>query len=444
VVKFSKLSNRIFLTLAIVIAIVVLAGGASAQAPSFQSPTIYDFRKSATDAWAPHGTLIATKNGDLYGVGGGGTNGFGALYKLTSPQNRGDAWAELLIYSFVGGDGRTEPVSIVMGPDGHLYGFTFNSVFSFQPPTHSGDSWKYNALYTLNFSDGSIILGNPAFDREGNIYGAAEFGGDPYCDESQNGCGTVFELKRPKNKDGKWRARAIHTFPADPCSTCTLDWPGGAWPMAGVVIDKKGNLYGTTGSGGAFGWGTVYRVSPPGKKGGAWRETVLYSFNKSNSWIVRPSGPVTLDAAGNLYGTTPAGGDPNCQSGFGCGVVFELSPPLTKGQPWAYANLYEFQGGSDGISPNGYMVFDDNGDLYGITNYGGEGQGGTVFSLSPPKEQGGPWTEAVLASFTYTGGGGDGAWPAGGLVWGKWHDLYDITVLGGICYTCGTAFEVAP
>ena len=118
-----------------------------------------------------------------------------------------------------------------------------------------------------------------------------------------------------------------------------------------MTFDQKGNLYGTTNYDGAYGYGAVYRVSPPKKKGRTWTETVLYSFDSGNDIGANPIGPVTFDVSGNMYGTTGAGGDHNCQAGYGCGVVFELSPPSKKGDAWIYATLYAFQGGDDGIIP---------------------------------------------------------------------------------------------
>lgn len=169
---------------------------------------------------------------------------------------------------------------------------------------------------------------------------------------------------------------------------------------------------------------------------------MLYSFDSGNDIGANPIGPVTFDVFGNMYGTTGAGGDHNCQAGYGCGVVFELSPPSRKGEYWTYATLYAFQGGDDGITPAGYSVFDGKGNLYGTTEVGGEAQGGTVYQLSPPSPNNGAWTETVLHAFT--GSNGDGDLPVG-LTWGKWNDLYGVTFEGGTgCQACGTAFELQP
>jgi uncharacterized repeat protein (TIGR03803 family) len=191
-------------------------------------------------------------------------------------------------------------------------------------------------IHRLTKIEGSGIEGNFAFDAGGNLYAANQLGGNIDCGVD-GGCGSVFELRRPAKRNGKWHFRMLHIF----------NEKDGAQPVAGVVFDKAGNLYGTTDAGGMYGWGTVYRMTPPTKKRRRWTEEVLYSFDPSNDNIVRPDSPLTLDGLGNIYGTTEFGGDLNCQPSFGCGVVFELSPPSLPGATlaaWTYKTLYEFQG----------------------------------------------------------------------------------------------------
>jgi hypothetical protein len=218
--------------------------------------------------------------------------------------------------------------------------------------------------------------------------------------------------------------------------------PDGDSPFAGVTLDQGGTVYGTS-AGGSLGYGAVYRVSPPTKKG-SWTETVVYSFDAGTNMGTGPGGPVTFDGSGNMYGTTLFGGDLNCSGGAGCGVVFELSPQA--GGTWTYANLYSFQGGNDGEEPAGYIAIDSKGSLYSTTKYGGGNQqeySGIAFRLSPPEQKGGAWTETVLHRFKVPTEGGDNS----GLIWGRWGDLYGVTYLGGTgCQGngCGTVFELQP
>ncbi|MGA8733069.1 MAG: choice-of-anchor tandem repeat GloVer-containing protein [Terriglobales bacterium] len=221
----------------------------------------------------------------------------------------------------------------------------------------------------------------------------------------------------------------------------------GSLPAGGVIFDKAGNLYGETIEGGSTacppGWcGTIYQLSPPTQKGGAWTETVLYVFKGHNQNDgSSPSGSLIADTAGNLYGVTGYGGSGPCVlfgTATGCGTVFELSPPKTKGGKWTETVLYNFQGGNDGDLPTGPLVLDSSGNLYGATEFGGGkgttcdvfygGNCGTVFKMSPPKTKGGKWTEKVLHRFA---GGTDGAAPNGGLVLDSNGTVYGTTYLGG-------------
>ncbi len=427
--KLSRHPARMILTLILVPMLFMLADTANAAGQGYR--TIYRFQGSS-DGWLPLGVPAADKNGNLYGVtGDGGAYKLGTVYKLTAPQTRGGKWTKTVLYNFASNEGGY-PGSVVLGQDGNLYGHAFSrNIFELTPPTSRDGAWKYALLYTLNPNDGGSIAGSLVFDAAGNLYGAAELGGDLNCGNSA-GCGTVFELKRPTTKGGKWHFNVLHTFTGT---------PDGAQPFAGVTFDRGGNLYGTTWEGGSYGWGAVYRVSPPKKKGQGWTETVLYSFDTGNYDIITPEGPVAFDTSGNLYGTTPLGGDLNCQGGYGCGVVFELAPPSEGDGSWTYATLYAFQGGNDGIAPQGYMVFDPTGNLYSTTGEGGGGTGysGIAFRLTQAMQLGAAWGETVLHRFQADAGGG----PNEGLTWGKWGNLYGVTLGGGPSYY-GTVFEVRP
>jgi uncharacterized repeat protein (TIGR03803 family) len=248
----------------------------------------------------------------------------------------------------------------------------------------------------------------------------------------------------------EWKEKVLYSFQGGSSD--------GSIPAGGVVFDKAGNLYGADTSGGSGGCadqgcGMVFQVSPPTEKGGAWTETSIYAFRgvtNGGTDGFTPAGGLIIDGKENLYGTTAYGGDGSCVllgTKAGCGIVYELSPPAEKGGQWTYKILYNFQGGHDGYFPWGNLVIDKAGNLYGATQFGGGkgttcnaiygGQCGTVFKLSPPKQQGSKWTEKVLHSFAGIGSGqqtGDGANPNGSLVLDGEGAIYGTTYIGG--YNC--------
>jgi uncharacterized repeat protein (TIGR03803 family) len=215
----------------------------------------------------------------------------------------------------------------------------------------------------------------------------------------------------------------------------------GGGPAGALAIDSAGNLYGTTESGGSNecgggGCGTVFKLTPSSR--GKWAENVLYRFNGTSGEL--PYAGVVLDAAGNIYGTTIMGGSAGCSGG--CGVAFELT---RSGSQWNESVLYRFSGGSDGAYPYAPLIFDVQGNLYGTASQGGVGLCGGVtcgvaFELTP--SSGGGWTEKVLYSFR---GGKDGGSPVGGLSFDSAGNLYGTTYTGGskVCqHGCGTVFEL--
>jgi uncharacterized repeat protein (TIGR03803 family) len=202
---------------------------------------------------------------------------------------------------------------------------------------------------------------------------------------------------------------------------------GCAEPVAPLIADTRGNLYGTTTGGGSDGDGCVFKLS---RTESGWKEAVLYSFDGSDG--SSPSGALTFDKMGNLFGTTRGGGV------YGVGVVFELSP-LANGE-WAETVLYSFGNGDDGGSPEFSLIFDDAGNLYGTTEYGGAGRTGTVFKLTPGQDG---WVETILYAFPHSITGPNGANPVGALVMDGEGRLYGDTQEGGT-YGCGAVFELVP
>jgi uncharacterized repeat protein (TIGR03803 family) len=197
-------------------------------------------------------------------------------------------------------------------------------------------------------------------------------------------------------------------------------------PLAGMVSDSLGNLYGAASDYGTAG-GTIFEMSPLAS-GGPWTFSVLYTLNGTTDGAT-PMASLLRDSAGNLYGTTSI-------SGEYCGTVFELSPPLVSGEAWSFSVLYSFGGGTDGCYSAGSLVMDGTGNLYGTTENGGDNNSGTVFELSP---RDGAWEETVL--YRFGSHNNDGQVPAAGLTLGKGGRLYGTTFWGG-AKGVGTVFAL--
>jgi uncharacterized repeat protein (TIGR03803 family) len=235
--------------------------------------------------------------------------------------------------------------------------------------------------------------------------------------------------------------------------------PGdGAFPVASLVFDPAGNLYGTTRAGGTFLQGSVFELSP--NTDGTWNETVLYSFCPNFPQLCidgqSPQAGLLLDSEGNLYGTTYSGGNSeSCGNGPGCGVVFELSPASAPGGTWTEAVLDNFCSNFvnhqclDGFFPKSQLIRGASGTIYGTTSAGGSGHfggGGTVFKLS---RSNGGWTESVLYSFCSLGqeeACPDGNSPQAGVTLDKLGNLYGTTELGGTAHSqgAGIVYKLSP
>jgi len=306
-------------------------------------------------------------------------------------------------------------------------------VFQFIPPSQPGGQWAENTLYSfLGGADGAVPNGSLVFDKAGNLYGTTQNGGA--C--NPEGCGTIFELSPPPQPGGSWTETVLYSFGG----------LSGDTPMAGLIIDSGGNLFGTTSSAGPFAGGTIFELSPASQPGGQWAETTLYNFGAFQGDAAGPVAPLVFDSAGNLYGTT-AGGGSNPQfctnpPEFGCGTVFELSPPTQPGGPWTEAILYNF--GSvpkDGMAPFEGLTITPSGALLGTTPTGGLNYG-VVFALAAPSSPGGTWQYGIPYRFT---GGADGATPYSALaiVTGRSPVLYGTTKRGGAGGE-GTVFQLTP
>ena len=275
------------------------------------------------------------------------------------------------------------------------------------PPAHAQTITVLHSFNSGADGSGSNPVAGVTLDRAGNLYGTTYGGGDP---------SNVFKMS---HAGSGWIFNTLYAFnhPNDPTDV-----------YAGVVIGSDGRLYGTAYSGGQFNLGAVFALQPPAtvckSVSCPWTLTILYNFDGSDG--THPYlGNLVFDAAGNVYGTTSAGG------AHVRGAVFKL----TRSNGWAESVLYSFTGGDDGGTPENGVAFDSAGNLYGTTSVGGSGYG-TVYELSP---SGSGWTETTLYAFT---GGADGASPIGGVAVDAQGDLYGTASSGGT--GAGTAWELSP
>ncbi len=336
--------------------------------PPAQSQTfevLYNFRPGPS-GYGPEAGVTVDQAGNLYGTATYGGNsggdcrsaGCGTVFKLI---HRGSGWTFSPLYTFQGGDDGGNPTArVIIGPNGTLYGTTSvdaGTVFNVRPPATVCKAvlcpWTETVLHSFTGSpDGATPgFGELVFDHAGNLYGTTIGGGgsDPL--------GTVFELM-PSGSG--WTETVIFDFIGS----------RGVFPDNRVVLDQAGNLYGTTHEGGEAGFGNVYELTPSGS---GWVESVLYNFQGGSDGGA-PYGGVVLDQAGNVYGTTTFYGGPG-----NLGTVFELAPP---GQ-WNFTLLHGFGCSPCGGGPYDSLTLDAAGNLYGTTYGDGAYTSGSVFKLTP-------------------------------------------------------------
>ena len=305
-----------------------------------------------------------------------------------------------VIYYFGGGTSGEEPAAGVTIRGNAIYGTTSNDAYEL---THLGSNWLFSSI--AGFS--SYPLARVVFGPDGHLYGTTWNGGT-------YGYGTVFKLTPPlaicKSAACYWTVSDLHDFGSG---------TDGQGPENGDLIwDQQGNIYGTTPAGGTSGDGTVYELTPSGN---GYTESVLYNFSGPDR--AGPFGGLVFDNQGNLFGTTTGGG-PNHS-----GTVFELT--YVVGVGWTEQVLYDFQHSDD---PAGGLIFDSSGNLYGTTTDGGNEGAGSVFELSP---SGDTWTFNLLYSFkgkTFCG-------PRATLSMDGAGSLYGTTYCSG-AHNSGNVFEL--
>ncbi len=350
--------------------------GTTVQGGAFSSGTVWQLSPSGSgwthavlysfhggnDGGEPYKGVTLDAHGNLYGTtvaGGSGAcdGGCGVVYKLT--HNNG-VWTQTVLHSFTGGaDGSGPGNGVTIDPHGNIYGMTptggdfgYGTVYELLPQSGGGFRFQVIHAFTGGVDGASASAGRLTLDGKGNLYGVTTVGG-------AHNDGVVFELTRGQ---AGWTLLPLYSF---------QDQPDGALPYGGVILDKAGNLYGTTYYAGANDVGTVYELE---QNSGGWSETILYNF-KGGTDGSSPIGGLVPDKSGNLYGTTSDGG-----TSGGFGVIFGMK---NSGGKWAEAVVYRFPGAPGlSLAYNG-MASSRDGNFYGATVHGGPANDGAIYRFTP-------------------------------------------------------------
>jgi uncharacterized repeat protein (TIGR03803 family) len=399
-----------------------LVGTAVISSAAEKETVLYQFNRKS-GGYGPQGPEVMDTVGNIYGVASEGDLAgqcCGAIYEL-SPKS-GGGYSYSTIYTFTGDGADSFPTgTLTMDAPGNLYGTTaggYNEIYRLSPNGSGG--WSESVLYPGSAS--GFGFSSVALDAAGNVYSVVVFGG-------ANNKGYVLELSPSGDT---WTFRDIYDFDGTHGST-----GNGSSLVGGLVVDTAGNVYGTTPEGGTStacsgGCGVVFKLRPDGA---IWVESVLVNFNGANGSL--PGGNLSIDASGNLYGTTQLGG----AKAFG--TVFELTPNGSGG--WMQHVLHAFSDANgDGAQPSSPLTL-ASGVIYGATISGGGNTGcstiynavgcGTVFKLTL---SGGMWKESILHAFT---GLKDGAFP-GGVIVDASGNLFGEADSGGDSNNDGVTFEL--
>ena len=411
----TRLEQQIASTIRSACFFLLLLSAAAAHAQQFQ--VIHDFMNHG-DGGNPYSGLTPF-HGKFFGTTAG---------TVFSLELEGSSWILNTLFNLPGypyNGGSWIMAKVVVGPDGALYGTTYEGgvlhgcvngngcgvVFKLQPPAtfcHGIQCfWKQTVLHTFTGgADGGNPISEVVFDRAGNLYGTTPYGGNTTC---TLGCGVVYKMTP---SGGGWTQTVIYNFTGG---------NDGAYPSSGLIFDQAGNLYGVA-DGRTV--GVIYELTP---SDGAWTETVLHNFQPATDGA-GPQYSLVADASGNMYGVTydsgPASG----------GTLYEWSPS----GGGTFSVLYSFGlAYGEPSSPSGTPVFDGAGNLYGTTSHGGSRflDFGTVYKLSPSSQG---WIETDLHTFT----GNDGIFPFCSVVLDQQDRLYGTASMGGGC--CGTVWQLTP
>ena len=320
------------------------------------------------DGAVPVSSLTISPSGKLFGTTEeGGAHNMGTVFGLQPPQNPGDSWRERVFYSF--GSSATDgvvPNAELLPANPGFYGVTreggahgFGTVFLVTPQA-GATNWSETILYSFAGSgDAAFPSGGLVADQAGNLYGVTLVGG-------ANNLGAVYQLSPPTTEGGLWTETVIFSFSG----------PDGTLPSGQLQFDQSGALYGTTDGGGSLQEGTVFQLAPSSRPGGSWTQSVLYNFSGGRDGG-NPVAGVVIDNMGRIFGAASTGGSGPLSGG----VIFRLNPPVNQGDPWTENVLHSF-GGPDGFRSLSKLVW-RSGGLYGTTSAGGLNGTGTVFVLTP-------------------------------------------------------------
>lgn len=328
---------------------------------------LYSFTGEA-DGGQPAAALVFDTAGNLYGTTNFGGNtacglGCGTVFKL-APVSGG--WTQTVLYTFTGGTDGGEPYArLLFDAAGNLYGTTLlggnigggcssgcGTVFKL---TRTSSGWTESVPYAFEGgADGASPYDGLVFDAAGNLYGTTYGGG-------ASGKGTIFKLAPTSNG---WTESVLFTFTGG---------RGGKYPYGDLILDATGNLYGTAFQGGV-GYGVVFELMP--NNNGQWTEKILHA--PGNAPAANPVAGLVRDPAGNLYGTTMLGANQSACGG-GCGTLFKLT--AGSGGTFTYKVVHSFGQGTDGFHPTGDLILDASGNLYGTTQAGGAEGSGLVFEI---------------------------------------------------------------